>query len=71
MFYKISFYDADPDLYIRFKAKKSTAYLKIKDYKERTFFDIYPRSIDLGRHFEDGIKRIYRGLGIKTGKRYL
>ena len=71
MFYKISFYDADPDLYVRFKARKSTAYLTIKNYKEHIFFEIYKRSIDLGRHFEDGMKRIYRDLGMKTGKRYL
>ena len=71
MFYKISFYDAEPDLYVRFKARKLIVYLTIKNYKEYTFFEIYKRSIDLGRHFEDGMKQIYRDLAIKTRKRYL
>ena len=66
LFSEISFYDADPDLFIKFRCarglKQCPLYLTVKNYAELTVFDIerdlchgsdnpYP----LGRHFHDGI----------------
>ena len=51
--------------------RQPAIYLTLKDYQKHTFFEVWEKSYSWGRHWEDGLKRIYQKLSLQTGRRYL
>ena len=52
--------------------KQPAIYLTLRDYKKHTFFEVWKKSYNWGRHWENGLKRIYRELSIQyPERRYL
>ena len=52
--------------------KQPAIYLTVKDYQRHTFFEVWKKSYNWGRHWEDGLKQIYRKLSHRyPERRYL
>ena len=67
---RIDFYKSNNDLYIFMRTSvpkiEPSRWYKIENYKQHTALDVI-RDVDLGRHFEDGIFKIWKEEGLDFG----
>jgi hypothetical protein len=66
-FTKIEFYPLDENLYIKLSGRHmKTRWNVISDFKQYTALHVIP-SVDWGRHWEDGIYKLWKELDLDFG----